>query len=242
MGLALKHIQAGGTDIEAAIDHGYESLSGFRDAFQKTFGVTPMTSKNLTCILTRTIDSPIGPLVACASDEGVCLLDFADRRALESQIETFKKRLNGVIIPGINQHLEQLSDEMSEYFFGERTTFTVPLVAPGTPFQEKVWAELARIPFAETRSYEQIAHSIGHPGAQRAIGRANGQNPIAIMVPCHRVIRSDGSLSGYGGGLWRKYYLLELERTGATPLATPDPSQLKRGSPAPIKIAAALSA
>ena len=93
----MKHIQGGATDLEAAFDHGYESLSGFRDAFQKTFGVTPVKSKNVTAILTRTIDSPVGPLVACATDDGVCLLEFADRRALQRQVETLKSRLHGVV-------------------------------------------------------------------------------------------------------------------------------------------------
>jgi len=213
MGLALRHIQCGATDLRAAFDHGYESLSGFRDAFQKTFGVTPMNSKNLTAILTRTIDTPVGPLVACATDDGLCMLEFADRRALQKQVETLNRRLQGVVVPGINEHLEQLNVELQEYFAGDRTQFDIRLVTPGTEFQELVWAELRRIPFGQTRSYEQVASAVGHPSAQRAVGRANGDNRIAIVIPCHRVIRSDGTLSGYGGGLWRKHFLLDLERS-----------------------------
>ena len=101
-----------------------------------------MNSKNVTAILTRTIDSPVGPLVACATDEGVCLLEFADRRALQRQVDTLKRRFQGVVVPGINKHLEQLNNELQDYFAGERTRFDVPLLTPGTEFQEKVWSEL----------------------------------------------------------------------------------------------------
>ena len=212
MGLALRHIRAGSSDLEAAIDFGYDSLSGFRDAFQKTFGVTPMNSKNLTCILMRTIDTPIGPLVTCATDSAVCLVEFADRRALQRQIETLRRKLNAPIVPGINPILEQLDVELQEYFAKRRTVFSVPLVSPGTPFQELVWTAQVRIPFGETRSYKQIAAEIQRPNARRAVGRASCDNRIAILIPCHRVVRSDGTLSGYGGGLWRKQYLLDLER------------------------------
>ncbi|NOT00544.1 MAG: bifunctional transcriptional activator/DNA repair protein Ada [Phycisphaerales bacterium] len=212
MGLALQHIQSGGSDAEAACDHGYESLSGFREAFQKTFGATPVKSRELTRVLTRTIDSPIGPLVACATDDAVCLLDFADRRGLQRQIQTLNKRLHAAIAPGVNDVLRRLETEILEYFACERSTFTVPLHRPGTPFQTRVWNKLAAIPYGRTQSYEQVAESIGQPRAQRAVGRACGDNPIAIVVPCHRVVRRDGSLSGYGGGLWRKQFLLELER------------------------------
>ncbi len=214
MGLALRHIRSGGSDSEAAYDHGYESLSGFRDAFQKSFGVTPANCGNLTSIETQTIDTPVGPMVACATDEGVCLLEFADRRALQRQIATLKKRLSGVIVPGANARLKHLRSELQDYFAGKRKTFSVPLVVPGTPFQEFVWQQQLTIPFGETRSYEQIAKAIGRPKAQRAVGRASGDNRIAILIPCHRVVRSDGSLSGYGGGLWRKHFLLNLERSG----------------------------
>ena len=212
MGLALQHIQAGGSDVEAALDHGYESLSGFREAFHKTFGVTPVNSKKVTCILTRTIETPVAPLVACAVDGGVCLLEFADRRALQRQVQTLKRRLHGVIVPGTNEHLEQLSSELQEYFAGRRTRFAVPLVTPGTTFQQLVWQELLRILFGQTRSYEQVAAAIGRQNAPRPVGRACGDNRVAILIPCHRVVRCDGSLAGYGGGLWRKHFLLNLEK------------------------------
>ncbi len=190
-----------------------------------------MNSTDLTCILTRTIDTPIGPLVACATESAVCLVEFADRRALPRQTDTLRKRLNGAVVPGINAILEQLNLEMREYFAGERTTFTVPLLYPGTAFQELVWEEQLRIPFGETRSYEQVARAIGRPHAQRAVGRASGANRIAILIPCHRIVRADGSLSGYGGGLWRKQYLLDLEGSArAAGTDRPAPAQYQSAS------------
>lgn len=212
MGLALRHIQSGGSDAEAAVDHGYESLSGFREAFQKTFGATPVKSRELTRVLTRTVDSPVGPLVLCATEESVCLLDFADRRGLQRQIESMNRRLRAVVAPGINDVLRQAERELAEYFASGRSTFTVSLHAAGTPFQSRVWRELAAIPYGGTRSYEEVAAAVGQPRGPRAVGRACGDNPIAIVIPCHRVVRRDGSLSGYGGGLWRKQFLLDLER------------------------------
>jgi AraC family transcriptional regulator of adaptative response/methylated-DNA-[protein]-cysteine methyltransferase len=113
---------------------------------------------------------------------------------------------------GESSHLDRLRDELRAYFAGALTQFTVPVVTPGTPFQERVWSELRRIPYGETRSYEEVARAVGTAAAQRAVGRANGSNRIAIVVPCHRVVNKNGQLGGYGGYLWRKQALLRLER------------------------------
>jgi len=212
MGLALAALRDGANQLHVAFDHGYESNSGFRDAFERTFGTTPGRSGEVAPIMTTTIESPVGPLVAGATEEGVCLLEFADRRALQKQVSTLRKRVGGNAVPGTNEHLGQLRSELDEYFGGRRKSFDVTLVTPGTEFQQSVWRALVKIPYGHTRSYEQLAVSIGRPGAQRAVGRANGDNRIAIVIPCHRVVRTDGSLCGYGGGLWRKQYLLDLER------------------------------
>jgi O-6-methylguanine DNA methyltransferase len=111
-----------------------------------------------------------------------------------------------------NIHLGNLAIELGEYFAGTRKSFTVPVVMTGTVFQKQVWNELLNIPFGETRSYMEQASAIGKPGAIRAVARANGSNPVSVIIPCHRVIGSDGKLTGYGGGLWRKRWLLEHER------------------------------
>jgi AraC family transcriptional regulator, regulatory protein of adaptative response / methylated-DNA-[protein]-cysteine methyltransferase len=160
------------------------------------------------------IESPLGPLVAGATARGLCLLEFTDRRRLRALIETVRRRFNCAAVPGESPHFDRLRGELKTYFSGQLLQFSMPLVAPGTPFQERVWAALQRIPPGETRSYEDLARALGVPRAQRAVGRANGMNRIAILIPCHRVINKDGRLGGYGGSLWRKEALLHLERTG----------------------------
>ncbi len=212
LGLALGRLREGADINDVAVGHGYESSSGFRDAFERTFGTPPGRGRSVPVIVASRIPSPLGNLVAAATTDGVCLLEFVDRRGLECQFVTLRKRLGGPIMPGRNKHLDRLADELKRYFAGSLTKFSVPLVTRGTPFQESVWRQLCVIPFGETRSYESLARSVGRPGAVRAVGTANGANRIAIVVPCHRVVRKSGALGGYGGGLWRKEFLLDLER------------------------------
>lgn len=159
------------------------------------------------------IESPVGVLVAGVSDQGVCLLEFRDRDILETQVAKIAGRV-GPTARGAHPLLDRLRTELGEYFEGRRREFGLPLVYPGTPFQLNVWNALRRIPFGTTISYEELARRVGSPTGQRAAGHANGQNPIAIIIPCHRVVNKDGKLGGYGGGLWRKRLLLDLERTG----------------------------
>jgi AraC family transcriptional regulator of adaptative response/methylated-DNA-[protein]-cysteine methyltransferase len=163
------------------------------------------------------IRSPLGPLVAGATAGGVCLLEFTDRRMLEAQFAAVRKRFDAPVVPGCNPHLEKLEEELAAYFAGSLREFSVPLVYPGTPFQQRVWDQLLAIPYGATRSYQQIAAAVGDPKAVRAVGRTNGLNRIAIVIPCHRVVNKDGRLGGYGGGLRRKEFLLDLERTHGTP-------------------------
>jgi AraC family transcriptional regulator of adaptative response/methylated-DNA-[protein]-cysteine methyltransferase len=214
MGGALDQLRRGASLDDIALGNGFESHSGFRDAFTRTFGRTPGTSRDLDRIVVSWLESPIGPLVTAATDRGVCLLEFTDRRMLETQFNTLKKLFSCAVVPGENEHLAQLGKELEQYFSGNLTQFSVPLVFPGTPFQERVWKELLRIPYGQTCSYEELARRIGSPDGQRAVGHANGLNRIAIVIPCHRVVNKDGKLGGYGGGLWRKQHLLDLE-TGA---------------------------
>ncbi|MGB5849234.1 MAG: methylated-DNA--[protein]-cysteine S-methyltransferase, partial [Ignavibacteriaceae bacterium] len=146
-----------------------------------------------------------------ATDEGICLLEFVDRRMLETQIKRLKKNLSSEFVPGNNKYFDELSHQLREYFDGERKVFDVPLYIPGTGFQLQVWKELQKIPYGKTRSYKEQAMAINNPKAIRAVARANGDNRIAIIIPCHRVIGNSGELVGYGGGIWRKQYLLKLE-------------------------------
>ena len=212
MGGALDELRRGATLDDVTLGNGYESYSGFRDAFTRTFGRSPGTSRSVDCIVVCWLESPLGPLVAAATNSGICLLEFTDRRMLETQFRTLKKLFSCALVPGDNEHLKALKNQLEDYFSGRLKTFSVPLVFPGTPFQERVWKELLRIPYGETRSYEDLARSIGLENAQRAVGTANGRNRIAIVIPCHRVVNKDGKLGGYGGGLWRKQHLLDLER------------------------------
>jgi AraC family transcriptional regulator, regulatory protein of adaptative response / methylated-DNA-[protein]-cysteine methyltransferase len=198
---------------DSAFESGYDSLSGFNDAFKKATGFVPSQSGQRTVITITRILSPLGPLFAGATSEGICLLEFTDRRMLETQITNLRKRLNAEFIPGRNHHFDVLDLQLREYFEGKRRVFDLPLVVPGTEFQQQAWRALLEIPYAEVRSYGQQARAMGNAKAVRAVGKANGDNRIAIIIPCHRVVAADGSLTGYGGGLWRKKFLLELEKS-----------------------------
>jgi AraC family transcriptional regulator, regulatory protein of adaptative response / methylated-DNA-[protein]-cysteine methyltransferase len=160
----------------------------------------------------RQIDTPLGTMLALANHEGLHLLEFVDRRELEDEITALRARIKQAIEPGNNAHLEQISRELQSYFDGRELTFSVPLVVGGSAFERDVWAKLQTILPGETWSYAELADAVGNPRAVRAVGRANGRNCMAIIIPCHRVIRSDGNLCGYGGGIWRKQWLLEHER------------------------------
>ncbi|HEY7546462.1 MAG TPA: trifunctional transcriptional activator/DNA repair protein Ada/methylated-DNA--[protein]-cysteine S-methyltransferase [Blastocatellia bacterium] len=212
MGVALDQIRQGAEIDDVVLGNGYESHSGFRDAFARTFGRPPGKSRDADCILLSWIESPVGPLIAGANNDGVCLLEFTDRRMMEAQFATLRKRFSSPIVPGENNHLLELKEQLTDYFAGKLKRFNMPLVYPGSPFQTRVWDELLRIPYGETISYEELARRISSPKAVRAVGHANGLNRIAILIPCHRVVNKGGKLGGYGGGLWRKQFLLDLER------------------------------
>ena len=210
---AFAQIRDGANLDDVIFESGFESHSGFRDAFSRTFGAAPGRARsNGARILTAMLESPLGPLLAGANDDGICLLEYTDRRMLEKNLATMRQRFACAVVPGEHQWLRQLRGELAGYFAGQRREFAVPLAPRGTPFQEKVWGELRRIPYCQTISYDELARRIGQPTAQRAVARANGMNRICILIPCHRVIGKDGSLTGYGGGLWRKRLLLALER------------------------------
>ncbi len=215
---AFRRIRQGATLDDAAFDSGFQSHSGFRDAFARVFGEAPGRSRhNGDCVVVTLLETPLGPLLAGAIDQGISFLEYTDRRMLENNLKTMRRRFGCAVVPGRHPLFDRLREELSEYFRGERREFTLPLASRGTPFQERVWQELRRIPQGQTISYDELAQRVGQPTAQRAVARANGMNYVAILIPCHRVIGKDGNLTGYGGGLWRKRLLLELERTGRLP-------------------------
>lgn len=175
-----------------------------------------MTARTLLQVATSEIETPIGPMLAAASDTHLLLFEFPRRRMIETQLDRVRRAHDCDLAPGESPIFAVLRAQLDEYFRGDRREFTVPLHVPGTPFQTLVWSALQRIPCGTTTTYARLAHTIGQPNAIRAVARANGDNRLAIIIPCHRVIGSNGELVGYGGGLWRKKKLLELEARSET--------------------------
>ncbi len=212
LGQALRQIQHGAPVTQTVLALGYESEGGFREAFSQVFGNPPSAVDRQSCIWINRIATPLGSMIMGVSDQGLCLLEFAERRMLDTQLKRLRQKMGRVFLPGDHPLMQQVKSELDDYFDNKLREFTIPIEVPGTEFQESVWQALQLIPYGEMRSYAAIAETIGHPKAVRAVGRANGDNRIAIIIPCHRVIGSDGELTGYGGGLWRKKYLLSLEQ------------------------------
>ena len=188
-------------------------MEAFKRAFEPLQGQVA-TQKRLVA---RQFDTPLGAMFALAGDDGLYLLEFADRGNLEDEMLQLRQQLHCNTEAGNNAHLDRLAEELKHYFDGTSLEFSVPLIKVGTPFEITVWDMLLTIPPGETRSYIQIAQALDQPGATRAVGHANGNNHMAIVIPCHRVIHSDGSMSGYAGGTWRKEWLLAHERKLQSP-------------------------
>lgn len=212
---ALKELKNGKNTTESAFDSGYGSLSGFGYTFKKVMGSSPKNSSENNLILINRLTTPLGPMFVCATEKGVCLLEFTDRRMLETEFTDLQRLLKAKIIIGENEHIKQVKKEISEYFEGKRKTFDVTIDAPGTDFQKTVWARLQEIEYGTTTSYQAQAEKVNNPKAVRAVASANGHNRISIIIPCHRVIGKDGKLTGYGGGIERKKWLIEHEGKNA---------------------------
>jgi AraC family transcriptional regulator of adaptative response/methylated-DNA-[protein]-cysteine methyltransferase len=163
-------------------------------------------------IYTTTLATPLGDMLAGATEQGICLLEFTERATLNREFTDLQRLLKAEFIEGENKHFQLLRNELEQYFNGVLKKFTIPIVIVGTDFQKEVWNELLDIPYGVTRSYKEQSIAINKLDAVRAVAAANGANRIAIIIPCHRVIGEDGSLTGYGGGLWRKKWLLDLEK------------------------------
>lgn len=217
LALAYDAIRCGSTVTDAAFSAGFGSLSSFGDASRAATGKSPGKAAADSFWLSR-LETPLGAMVAGVRNGSLCLLEFADRRALETEIRDLERVYGVPALPGRAPLHGTVQAQLSEYFAGRRERFELPLDYPGSDFQRSVWEALRAIPYGGTRSYGEQAASLGNPMAVRAVARANGQNRIAIVIPCHRVIGADGSLTGYAGGLDRKRFLLELEsRQGNLP-------------------------
>ena len=212
MGLALSEVRKGSRVEEARNGSGFESESGFREAFTKIFGEAPTVAKGRAPLFAERIDTPLGAMIAVADDRGLRLLEFIDRRATERELSILRKRLRTNVVPGEHRYLTATHQQLADYFSAKSLEFDIPLAPVGSEFQLHAWKILQSIPVGETRSYSWMAKRLGDENARRAVGRANGTNMICIIIPCHRVIRADGTLCGYGGGLWRKKWLLDHER------------------------------
>jgi len=210
MGLALKCMKNGHSVIDAQLESGYESSSGFRDAFSKILGNAPTRSDGKV-LLASWLDTPLGPMLVVVDESYLYLLEFIERRGLENEIRRLRKRLKIGIIPGETKITHQIKAELADYFSGKNLSFKTPVYLPGSEFQKNVWHILQTIPIGQTRSYLDIAKVIGHPKAYRAVANANGANQLALIIPCHRIIKSNGELGGYGGGISRKAWLLKHE-------------------------------
>lgn len=212
---AFHQMQSGESVKEAAYAAGFESVSSFADNFRSIFGNAPANSKDAAVITMMRINTPIGIMIAGATKEGICLLEFTNRIRIEKEFSDLRKRLNAVMLPGRNAHLEQLEKEMAGYFEGKRRNFTVPLYYPGTSFEQSVWKSLQEIPYGETCTYKEQSERMNNPKAIRAIASTNGRNRMAIIIPCHRVIGSNGSLVGYAAGVEKKRWLLNFEKNNS---------------------------
>ena len=216
LGQALHQLNDGSSVIQTAFESGYESLSGFQEAIRQFTGRSPSKNRDTVIVYLGRVQTPLGSMLAGTTREGLCLLEFLDRRMLRTQLIRLADHLNCTFVPGPSAVHAQVKTELDAYFAGTLRAFSVPLLTPGSPFQKTVWEALCTVPFGQTYSYGDLARRIGNPRAVRAVARANGDNRIAIMIPCHRIIGADGTLTGYGGGLWRKRWLLRHEGAAFT--------------------------
>ncbi len=207
---AAQYLKQGEKVIDAQLTAGFESPSGFRTAYAKTFG-TPPKNANSKPLLVEWLDSPLGPIIVICDDDHLYLLEFTVRKNIKRQFDRLSKAYSRAILPGRTQITDQIENELAAYFTGSLQQFNTPLHLTGTDFQKSVWHALRNIPYGETRSYAQLAQSIGNEKAVRAVAGSNASNGLALIVPCHRVINKGGKLGGYAGGLDKKEWLLTLE-------------------------------
>jgi len=209
---AFQNIKMDKSITDAAFDSGYDSLSGFNSMFKNIIGASPQKSKNKQIVNMTHIETDLGLMVAAATNKGICMFEFADYKLLDLELRQLADSFNVSLVHGDNPHFVTLREQLKQYFAGDRKNFDIPLDLVGSEFQKKVWLSLLQIPYGCTTTYAKQAELLGKPSAVRAVANANGKNKISIILPCHRVIGADGTLTGYGGGIWRKKKLLEFEK------------------------------
>ncbi len=212
----VRKFSEGSFIINTQLATGYDSSGDFKEAFSNIMEIAATKYNYPNIMKASWLYTPLGPMIAIANEEGLYLLEFIERRGLKNEIELLQQKTQASIISGITPPIRSIEKELCQYFKGLLTQFETPLFFHGTPFQRKVWEALMKIPFGRTCSYTDVAQAISHPTSYRAVARANGTNQLAIVIPCHRVINSDGSLSGYAGGVLKKKWLIEHEKNKKT--------------------------
>ncbi len=209
---AFQRMQAEESVTDVAGDSGYDSLSGFGSMFKGVIGASPLKSRNKQVVNIAYVETPLGLMIAGATDRGICMFEFADYKLIDLELRQLADTFRAPLVQGDNPHFAPLREQLGQYFNGERREFDLPLDLAGTEFQKQVWLGLRQVPYGCTTTYGKQAASLGRPSSVRAVANANGKNKVSIILPCHRIIGADGTLTGYGGGIWRKKKLLEFER------------------------------
>lgn len=216
LGAAAQGLAKGDSVINAQLNAGYESASGFRAAFAKTFGTAPAKS-NSSPLFIEWFSTPLGPMFAVCDEAHLYMLEFTVRKNMTRGFEKLRKVHKRAVIPGRTAITEQIAAELKSYFEGTLTTFKTPLAPTGTEFQNSVWKALQDIPYGESCAYADLAIAIGNEKAVRAVASSNANNGLALIIPCHRVIAKGGGLGGYAGGLDKKRWLLDHEKRHSQP-------------------------
>lgn len=202
-----------GLAVDSQLDVKWKSESAFKNSFSKILDAKAVNRGNCSSLLKASwLDTKLGAMVAISDDERLCLLKFVDQSGLEKKIEGLKRKQGSLIMLGETAPITKVREELDLYFSGKLKEFHIPISMIGSAFQAKAWNALIRIPYGKTRSYLEQAKEIGNPKAFRAVANANGANPLTVVVPCHRIINSNGGLGGYGGGEMRKQWLIDHER------------------------------
>lgn len=212
LGVAAARLTSGESVTDTQFNAGFDSGSGFRAAITRLLGEAPAKLRDKTMLKADWIETPIGPMIAIADAHALHILEFLERKALASEVRKLEAATGSAIAFGRSPPIDKIEAELGNYFAGRSAEFATRIAPQGTAFERQVWEGLRRIQAGSSATYSGLAAEIGKPAAMRAVGRANGANPIAIVVPCHRVVGAGGDLTGYGGGLWRKRWLLEHER------------------------------
>ncbi len=212
VGRGLATLGQGASVIAAQVEAGYASPTAFRAAVAGLLGCAPGALLAEAPLRADPVETPLGAMIAISSATALHLLEFTDRKGLAREVQALVRSTGGRLGLGRFAPVDQVEAELSAYFAGESARFDTELRPLGTPFQRAVWGKLRTIPAGQTLSYGALARALDRPDAIRAVARANGANPIALAIPCHRVVGADGALTGYGGGLWRKQKLIEIER------------------------------